>query len=87
MTEVEKILKDMPSVKIGLDDFYGRQTVINVLKQLIDDDWLPFTPNMGPVFDKAADNNCQCKFDDGTICRYNDSFPLSVLTHFKVPKE
>lgn len=27
----EEILKEMPSVKQGLDDFYGRQTVLNGL--------------------------------------------------------
>lgn len=27
----EEILKDMPSIKQGFDDFYGRQTVLNAL--------------------------------------------------------
>ena len=30
--EIEGIIKGMPSVKMGLDDFYGRQTVLNALK-------------------------------------------------------
>ena len=38
MTKDEKILeilKAKPSQKIGLDDFYGRQTVLNMLKEAI----------------------------------------------------
>ena len=35
MTDVEKILKEMPSVKMGLDDFYGRQTVLNALNKVL----------------------------------------------------
>jgi len=31
MKTAEQILKDMPSIKQGLDDFYGRQTVLNAL--------------------------------------------------------
>ena len=38
MTKDEKILEILnskPSQKIGLDDFYGKQTVINMLKEAI----------------------------------------------------
>ena len=30
-----EIMKDYPTQKIGLDDFYGRQTVINMLEAAI----------------------------------------------------
>ena len=30
--KIEGIIKGMQSVKMGLDDFYGRQTVLNALK-------------------------------------------------------
>jgi hypothetical protein len=32
MSKEKTILKEMPSVKMGLDDFYGRQTVLKALK-------------------------------------------------------
>ena len=35
MTDAEKILKEMPSVKMGIDDFYGRQTVLNALNKAL----------------------------------------------------
>ena len=30
-----EIMKDYPTQKIGLDDFYGRQTVINMMNKAI----------------------------------------------------
>ena len=33
--KAKEILKDMPSVKQGLDDFYGRQTVLNALNKVL----------------------------------------------------
>jgi hypothetical protein len=33
MTKAEEILKKYPSVKLGLDDHYGRQTVLNALNE------------------------------------------------------
>ena len=35
MTEAEKILEKLPSVKIGLDDHYGKQTVLNAINQAL----------------------------------------------------
>jgi len=35
MNKAEEILKSMPSVKDGLDDFYGRQTVLNALNEAL----------------------------------------------------
>jgi len=35
MTKAEKILENLPSVKIGLDDHYGKQTVLNALNQAL----------------------------------------------------
>ena len=35
MSEAEKIIKDMPFVKYGLDNFYGHQTVLNALNQAL----------------------------------------------------
>lgn len=35
MTKAEEILKKYPSVKIGLDDHYGKQTVINALNEAL----------------------------------------------------
>jgi TPP-dependent 2-oxoacid decarboxylase len=32
---IQEIMKDSPTQKIGLDDFYGRQTVINMLNKAI----------------------------------------------------
>ena len=38
MSEAEKIIKDMPFVKDGLDNFYGYQTVLNALNQALNID-------------------------------------------------
>lgn len=35
MTKAEQILKKYPSVKIGLDEHYGKQTVINALNEAL----------------------------------------------------
>lgn len=35
MTKAEKILENLLSIKIGLDDHYGRQTVLNALNQAL----------------------------------------------------
>jgi hypothetical protein len=35
MTKAEEILQNLPSVKIGLDDHYGKQTVLNALNQAL----------------------------------------------------
>ena len=35
MTKAEEILENLPSVKIGLDDHYGKQTVLNALNQAL----------------------------------------------------
>jgi hypothetical protein len=35
MTKAEKILETLPSVKIGLDDHYGKQTVLNAINQAL----------------------------------------------------
>ncbi len=32
---IQEIIKDYPTQKIGLDDFYGRQTVVNMLNEAI----------------------------------------------------
>ena len=34
--KAKNILKDMPNVKQGSDDFYGRQTVLNALNKVLD---------------------------------------------------
>jgi len=46
--------------------------------------WLSFAENVGE-FNKRiqTDGDCLVKFDDGTICRYNEEHTMAVLTHFK----
>ena len=46
-----------------------------------DGKWLELEKNPDK-FNEAAANNCLVKFDDGTICNYNDEQPLAILTHF-----
>lgn len=46
-------------------------------------EWLPFNEENSLSFSEAANKNCLCKFDDGTVCRYEDDHPFAVLTHFK----
>ena len=55
-------------------------------EQLLKDaksDWLEFERN-GHLFCEAAKKNYLCKFDDGTVCRYDDEHPFAILTHFKI---
>ena len=35
MTKAEEILKKYPSVKLGLDEHYGKQTVLNALNEAL----------------------------------------------------
>jgi hypothetical protein len=35
MTKAEEILEKYPSVKLGLDDHYGKQTVLNALNEAL----------------------------------------------------
>lgn len=35
MTDAEKILEKYPCVKLGLDDHYGKQTVLNALNEAL----------------------------------------------------
>lgn len=45
-------------------------------------DWLPFEGNK-LLFNEEAKKNCLCKFDDGTVIRYNEEHPWAIMTHFK----
>lgn len=66
-----------------------------VIKQLFND-WLKGTDNIDSVsngwikfsgnenlFNEYAKNNCLVKFDDGSICTYNDDHPPAIMTHFR----
>ena len=44
-------------------------------------EWLLFDGNEN-LFNESANSNCFCKFDDGTLCRYNDKHPFAILTYF-----
>lgn len=44
--------------------------------------WLSFDDNKR-IFNEYAKRNCWVKFDDGTIIRYEDEWPVAILTHFK----
>jgi hypothetical protein len=48
-------------------------------------DWLPL-PTRKDIWDDyniAAENNCYLKFDDGSVCRYNDEqWPMAITTHY-----
>ena len=59
-----EIMKDYPTQKIGLDDFYGRQTVINMMNEAIN-----YTHSCETLPDRALNisqeafiNNCQDYF-------------------------
>jgi hypothetical protein len=54
--------------------------IIELLKV---DGWLDYESNKR-LFGEYSRANCLCKFDDGTICRYDDEHPIAVLTHFKL---
>ena len=49
-------------------------------------EWLSFLDNLD-IFEIEARKNCECLFDDGTICNYFDEQPFAVLTHFKPVQE
>ena len=61
MSEAEKIIKDMPFVKDGLDNFYRHQTVLNALNQAL---------NLHPVivtFDSLLDRLEKCFVADPEV--------------------
>ena len=72
---------------IGKDSIYMSRQRLGWMKaeSLLRDEpeWLLFEGNEN-LFEEAANSNCLCKFDDGTVCRYNDKHPFAVLTYFKV---
>ena len=35
MSEAEKILEKYPKIKVGIDDFYGKQTVLNAINEAL----------------------------------------------------
>jgi len=45
--------------------------------------WIEFNSNK-ELFNVEAKKNCLCKFEDGTVCRYNDEHPEEIMTHFKL---
>lgn len=45
--------------------------------------WLDFQSNK-ELFNEEAKKNCLCKFEDGTVIRYDEDHPMEVMTHFKL---
>lgn len=48
--------------------------------------WLPLPDKTGDWsdYEKAAENNCYIKFDDGSECRFDHMpWPFAVATHYK----
>ena len=52
----------------------------------VESDWIEFSTNK-QLFNIEAKKNCLCRFDDGSIVRYNDKHPMAVLTHFKLAEQ
>ena len=57
VTKADEILKGYPSVKIGLDDFYGRQTVINIINESLS---VEQTEEKSLIELFTEDNVCKC---------------------------
>lgn len=45
--------------------------------------WLDFQSNK-ELFKEEAKKNCLCKFECGTVIRYDEDHPMEVMTHFKL---
>jgi hypothetical protein len=45
--------------------------------------WIPLGQHTYDMFNSMAVKNCLCKFDDGTVCHYEDNHPLAEMTHFQ----
>ena len=45
--------------------------------------WLDFESNK-ELFNEEAQKNCLCKFEDGTVIRYDEEHPMEIMTHFKL---
>lgn len=45
--------------------------------------WLDFESNK-ELFNEEAKKNCLCKFECGTVIRYDEAHPMEVMTHFKL---
>lgn len=48
--------------------------------------WLKFEDNL-ELFDIEARRNCECLFDDGSICNYDEEQPFAILTHFRLSEQ
>ena len=59
MDKAREILEQMPDVKIGLDSFYGRQTVLNALNKAL---------NIHNVVRQSEQFKCQQEFQGIKKC-------------------
>ena len=57
MDKAQEILKQMPDVKIGIDSFYGQQTVLNALNKALN---IPPVINSLPTREALEDKNELC---------------------------
>ncbi len=67
MDKAREILEQMPDVKIGLDSFYGQQTVLNALNKalnihnVVESAELVSNDEQGtPIIDKDGTMTCNC---------------------------
>jgi hypothetical protein len=64
-----EIMKDYPTQKIGLDDFYGRQTVINMMNKAIN-----YTHSCTELKDKESIDFEDWKLVEKVKCAYGKYF-------------
>ena len=89
MKNIKEIIEELENCLEG-DDEYALG-LIGDLKEYLDmlnnsnkinNPWIVFEGNE-TLFDMEYRKNCECLFDNGEICHYDDEHPYAIMTHFR----
>ena len=70
-------------LKYGMSESQKADTKSSVFHLQRVSGWLDFQSNK-ELFNEEAKKNCLCKFECGTVIRYDEDHPMEVMTHFKL---
>ena len=94
MRDVESIIEELENCFQGHDEYIlgllgDLKEYLNMKEhsELINNNpWIGFEGNE-TLFDIEARKNCECLFDSGEICNYDDEHPYAIMTHFRRNRE
>lgn len=80
MRDAESIIEELENCFQGHDEYI--LGLLSELRDSVTNPWIEFKGNE-ELFNIEARKNCECLFDNGFICKYNDEHPFAIMTHFK----